>query len=104
MVKILKIALLYLAPILCWCQTDTLNQTSFSGKWLNLGIEIPDSISNITKEPYNGYSTQYLSDSTKVSEGQIRAGQRKGLWIYYFEDGINIRKKLTFKDNKPEGS
>lgn len=103
MLKILKIALLFLAPILCWCQTDTLNQTSAKGKWLNLGTEMPDSISNISKEPYTGYDINYRADSIKVSEGLISADKRSGLWIYYFEDGVTIRKKLTFKENKPEG-
>jgi antitoxin component YwqK of YwqJK toxin-antitoxin module len=89
-------------------QSDTLSNTRKNGKWIFYGKERPrnftyvqDSLSK--DEDRNGYHMYYRSDSTKSSEGNIENNKKTGLWIYYYEDGTTIKRKLVYEDDRPTG-
>ncbi|MDX2360968.1 MAG: hypothetical protein QNK23_09190 [Crocinitomicaceae bacterium] len=91
-------------------QSDTLINSEKHGKWIYFGNDRPDSMNFIDTNDYinvnetnSGYHIEYRSDSTKFSEGQYEDDRKVGLWIYYYEDGISVKRKITLKNNRPDG-
>ncbi|NRA12910.1 MAG: hypothetical protein HRT57_13220 [Crocinitomicaceae bacterium] len=77
---------------IAWSQSDTLNNIDKNGKrqgyWIIYGKD----------QPKVG-----IPDDQIYKEGFYIDDRKEGLWKIYYKDGIHVRLKGNYKDNKPAG-
>ncbi|MEN9441651.1 MAG: hypothetical protein RLZ33_1728 [Bacteroidota bacterium] len=80
-------------PVSGICQNDTINQKDENdrkqGHWIYYGKDRPGS----------GYP-----ESAKIEEGNYIDDRKEGLWVKYHMDGITVKLKGTYKNNRLYGA